>query len=87
LACHCLRGGIHQAGLYHEIGTFTRQPDPNLGSQTIIRCAVTQDNGNLIGLLFSFGEMLAALPCLLAGAGAIAILYLFFAVLGRWADR
>ncbi|NIN67753.1 MAG: hypothetical protein GTO63_24215 [Anaerolineae bacterium] len=43
--------------------------------------------GGLIGLLFGFGEMLAALPCLLAGAGAIAALYLFFALLGRWADR
>ncbi len=43
--------------------------------------------GGLIGLLFGFGEMLAALPCLLAGAGAIAALYLFFAALGRWADR
>lgn len=43
--------------------------------------------GGLIGLLFGFGEMLAALPCLLAGAGAIAALYLFFALLGRWAER
>lgn len=43
--------------------------------------------GGLIGLLFGSGEMLVALPCLLAGAGALAILYLFFAVLGRWADR
>ena len=43
--------------------------------------------GGLIGLLFGFGRMLAALPCLLAGAGAIAILYLFFALIGRWADR
>lgn len=43
--------------------------------------------GGLIGLLFGFGEMLAALPCLLAGAGAIAMLYFFFAVLERWAER
>jgi hypothetical protein len=43
--------------------------------------------GGLIGVLFGFGQMLSALPCLLAGAGAIAILYLFFALLGRWADR
>ena len=43
--------------------------------------------GGLIGLFFGLGEMLAALPCLLAGAGAIAGLYLFFAVLGRWAER
>ncbi|MGB3903624.1 MAG: hypothetical protein WBB22_01755 [Anaerolineae bacterium] len=43
--------------------------------------------GGLIGLVFGVGEMVTALPCLLAGAGAIAILYLFFAVLGRWADR
>lgn len=43
--------------------------------------------GGLIGVLFGLGEMLAALPCLLAGAAAIAILYGFFALLGRWADR
>ena len=43
--------------------------------------------GGLIGLLFGLGNMLTALPCLLAGAGAIAILYLFFALIGRWADR
>jgi hypothetical protein len=43
--------------------------------------------GGLIGLFFGLGEMLAALPCLLAGAGAIAGLYLFFALLGRWAER
>jgi len=43
--------------------------------------------GGLIGLLFGFGEMLAALPCLLSGAGAILGLYLFFAVLERWAER
>jgi hypothetical protein len=43
--------------------------------------------GGLIGLFFGLGEMLAALPCLLSGAGAIVGLYLFFAVLGRWAER
>jgi len=43
--------------------------------------------GGLIGLLFGLGNMLTALPCLLAGAGAIAILYLFFALIGRWADK
>ena len=43
--------------------------------------------GGLIGLIFGFGDMLAALPCLLAGAGAIAVLYLFFALFGRWAER
>jgi hypothetical protein len=30
--------------------------------------------------------MLTALPCLLTGAGAIAGLYLFFALLERWTD-
>jgi hypothetical protein len=43
--------------------------------------------GGLIGLFFGLGEMLAALPCLLSGAGAILGLYLFFAVLERWAER
>ncbi len=43
--------------------------------------------GGLIGLFFGFGEMLAALPCLLSGAGALLGLYLFFALLGRWAER
>ena len=42
--------------------------------------------GGLIGLFFGFREMLAALPCLLSAAGAIAGLYLFFALLGRWAE-
>jgi len=43
--------------------------------------------GGLIGLFFGLGEMLTALPCLLGGAGAILVLYMFFAVLGRWAER
>ena len=43
--------------------------------------------GGLIGLIFGFGEMLTALPCLLGGAGAIAAIYLFFALFGRWAEK
>ena len=42
--------------------------------------------GGLIGLFFGFGEMLTALPCLLSGAGAILVLYLFFVLLERWAE-
>ena len=41
---------------------------------------------NELWLLIAATVVLTALPCLLAGAGAIAGLYLFFAVLGRWAD-
>ena len=54
-----------------------------LGAAVVVLVVV---GGGLIGLLFGLGKMMAALPCLLAGAGAIAVLYFFFAVLGRWAD-
>ena len=43
--------------------------------------------GGLIGLVFGLSEMLSALPCLLVGAGFIAGLYLFWAVLERWAEQ
>jgi polyferredoxin len=43
--------------------------------------------GGLIGLIFGPVEMLAALPCLLSGAGAILVLYLFFVVVERWINR
>jgi hypothetical protein len=42
--------------------------------------------GGLIGLFFGIAAMLTALPCLLGGAGVIAGLYLFFAVLERWSE-
>jgi amino acid transporter len=42
--------------------------------------------GGLIGLVFGFGQLLTAAPCLLAGAGLIAGLYFFFAVLERWSQ-
>jgi amino acid transporter len=42
--------------------------------------------GGLIGLVFGFGQLLTALPCLLAGAGLIAGLYFFFVVLERWSQ-
>ena len=54
-----------------------------LGAAIVVVVVV---GGGLIGLLFGLGNMLTALPCLLAGAGAIAGLYFFLAVLGRWAD-
>ena len=40
--------------------------------------------GGLIGLIIGPGEMLAALPCLLSGAGIILGLYLLFVVVERW---
>jgi hypothetical protein len=43
--------------------------------------------GLLIGLFIGPGEMLAALPCLLSGAGAIVGLYLLLAVVERWVNR
>ncbi len=38
----------------------------------------------LIALFFGRGEMLASLPCLLAGAGAMAGLYGLLALVERW---
>jgi hypothetical protein len=42
--------------------------------------------GGLIGLVFGFGQLLTAAPCLLGGAGLIAGLYFFFVVLERWSQ-
>jgi amino acid transporter len=55
-----------------------------LGAAIVVLVVV---GGGLIGLLFGVGNMLTALPCLLAGAGAIAVLYLFIALLERWTER
>ncbi|HUS70361.1 MAG TPA: hypothetical protein VM075_06275 [Anaerolineae bacterium] len=43
--------------------------------------------GGLIGLIFGWGQLLTALPCLLAGAGLLAGLYLLFVGLERWSQR
>ena len=43
--------------------------------------------GILIGLFVGLGEMLAALPCLLSGAGAIAGLYLLLVIIERWINK
>jgi hypothetical protein len=43
--------------------------------------------GGLIALIYGPGALLAALPCLFGGAGAILFLYLLFALAERWANR
>ncbi len=43
--------------------------------------------GGLIGLFFGPVAMLAALPCLLSGTGAILGLWLFFAMIERWLNN
>ena len=43
--------------------------------------------GVLIALIYGLGALLAALPCLLGGAGAILVLYLLFALTERWLNR
>ena len=42
--------------------------------------------GGLIGLIFGFSQLLTALPCLLAGAGIMALLYGVFVVMERWSE-
>ena len=48
---------------------------------------LTVVGGGLIGLFFGPIEMLAALPCLLSGAGTILGLWLLFAFVERWLDK
>ena len=43
--------------------------------------------GGLIALIYGPGALITALPCLLAGAGAILILYLLFLLAERWINR
>jgi hypothetical protein len=43
--------------------------------------------GGLIALIYGPGALLAALPCLLGGAGAISALYLLFVLAERWLNR
>jgi polyferredoxin len=43
--------------------------------------------GALIALIYGPGALITALPCLLAGAGAILILYLLFLLTERWVNR
>ncbi len=43
--------------------------------------------GLLIGFVYGFGVMLAALPCLSTGAAIIVALYLLFTALERWSNK
>ena len=43
--------------------------------------------GGLIALIYGPGALLAALPCLLGGAGTILALYLLFVLAERWLNR
>jgi hypothetical protein len=43
--------------------------------------------GGLIALIYGPGALLTALPCLLGGSGAIALLYLLFSLAERWVNR
>jgi hypothetical protein len=43
--------------------------------------------GGLIGLIFGWEAMLGALPCLLAGGGAILVLYVLLWFAERWVER
>jgi len=43
--------------------------------------------GGLIALIYGPGALITALPCLLAGAGAILFLYLLFLLAERWVNR
>lgn len=43
--------------------------------------------GSLIALFYDLGGLLAALPCLLGGAGAILLIYLLFGVIDWLLDR
>ena len=43
--------------------------------------------GGLIALIQGPSALITALPCLLAGAGAILILYLLFLLVERWITR
>ncbi len=40
--------------------------------------------GGAVGLVFGWERLVGALPCLLAGAGAILGLYFLFGALERW---
>jgi hypothetical protein len=43
--------------------------------------------GGLIALVYGPASLLTALPCLLAGAGAILLLYMLFTLAERWVNR
>jgi hypothetical protein len=43
--------------------------------------------GGLIALIYGPGALLTALPCLMAGAGAIVALYWLFGFAERWLNR
>ena len=43
--------------------------------------------GALIALVYGPGALITALPCLLAGAGALLLLYLLFLLAERWVNR
>ena len=43
--------------------------------------------GGLIALIYGPDALITALPCLLAGAGAILIIYLLFLLAERWVNR
>jgi CHASE2 domain-containing sensor protein len=43
--------------------------------------------GGIVGLVYGWGALLTALPCLLGGAGIILVLYLLLLFIERWVRR
>ena len=57
------------------------------GLLTLVIAVLVFVGGGLIALIYGPEALLAALPCLLGGAGAILGLYLLFVLAERWLNR
>ena len=54
---------------------------------TLVIAVLIIVGGGLIALIYGPSALIGALPCLLAGAGTILILYLLFLLAERWINR
>ena len=65
-----------------DVRAYRRQTDRRLLAAVILVLVI--GGLGLIGLIYGWPAMLTALPCLVAGAAIIAVIYFILALLERW---
>jgi hypothetical protein len=81
--------GKKPARLQEHAPTDTRRARKRQERQllALVAAVLVVIGGGLIALIYGPSALITALPCLLAGAGAILILYLLFLLAERWVNR
>jgi hypothetical protein len=76
--------GDEGAGKPTDVRGEQRRSERRLAIMVMVFLVIV--GGGLIALIYGPVSGLSAVPCLLAGAGAIGLLFLLLELMGRWAD-